>query len=123
MSIIHYLVRLDVIVTVVSNHDHFLRAALGLDAVPDNSKYVVQPPVQSVEMFVLQDRVDGVSLQGTLEGGGEARPSLEGQQHLQGGGPDEAALIEWSQDGDLIMPRLPEGPSMVQVYGEGVIPE
>ena len=138
MSVIHFLVRLEVVVAVISGHDDVLHFSHGADAVPDDPQDCGQSPVQSQEVFVLQHGADGVPAQRGVEGGGEAGPGVEGQQQLQGGGANDAALrqgghrgqeegesylIQRGEDGELVMARPAECPAMVQVYGEGLVAE
>ena len=93
MSIIHFLVRLHVIIAVVGHHDHLLRAAHRLDAVPDDAEDDGESPVQSQEMTVLHDGADWINRHGGVEEGGEGGGGgLEGQQEVQGGGADQTAL-------------------------------
>ena len=63
-------------------------------AVPDHPQDDGQPPVQSLQMFVLQDGADGVGRHGGGEGGGEAGAGVIGEEHLYSTGADEAALRE-----------------------------
>ena len=72
MSVIHFLVRLEVVVAVISGHDDVLHSSHGADAVPDDPQDCGQSPVQSQEVFVLQHGADGVPAQRGVEGGGEA---------------------------------------------------
>ena len=99
MSVIHFLVRLEVVVAVISGHDDVLHSSHGADAVPDDPQDCGQSPVQSQEVFVLQHGADGVPAQRDVEGGGEAGPGVEGQQQLQGGGANDAALRQGGHRG------------------------
>ena len=93
MSIIHFLVRLHVIIAIVGLHDHLLSAAHGLEAVSDDVEDDGQSPVQSQEMTVLQDGTDWVNRHGGVEEGGEGGGGVvEGEQKVQGGGADQTAL-------------------------------
>ena len=98
MSIIHFLVRLHIIIAIVALHDHLLSAAHGLEAVPDDVEDDGQSPIQSQEMTVLQDGADWINRHGGVEEGGEGGGGVvEREQEVQGGGADETALIERSQ--------------------------
>ena len=93
MSIIHFLVRLHVVIALVGLHDHLLGAAHRLDAVPDHAEDDGQSPVQSQEVTVLQDGADWICRHGGVEAGGEGGGGgVEGQQEVQGGGADQTAL-------------------------------
>ena len=112
MSIIHFLVRLHVIIAVVGHPDHLLRAAHRLDAVPDDAEDDGESPVESQEMTVLQDGADWIDRHGGVEEGGEGGGGgLEGQQEVQRGGADETALRCWRSE------------QLVRYYHSDVLPD
>ena len=71
MTVVHLLVRLDVVVVLVIDHDDLLRPLGGLETVPDHSEGLLQPPVQGQEVLVGEDGADGVGGQGGSQGRGQ----------------------------------------------------
>ena len=73
-------------------------------------------------MVFQEDRRDGVGRHALLDRGRELdRARVEAQQGLEHGGADHAALVDGSQDGELVVVRLAEAAAVVQVEREGQV--
>lgn len=73
-------------------------------------------------MVSQQDRRDGVRRHALPHGVRQLdRPRVEAQQRLQHRGADHAALVDGGQDGELVVVRLAEAATVVQVEGEGQV--
>ena len=83
-------------------------------------QYNAHSPVERGEVVFQEDRRDGVGRHALLDRGRELdRARVEAQQGLEHGGADHAALVDGSQDGELVVVRLAEAAAVVQVEREG----
>jgi len=122
VTVIRRLVWLDVIVQLVPDKDDVLRLVCLVDTLPDHLEDDPDPPVEGEQVGVKEDGRHRVHGQGPSHGGGEGhRTGVVGQQRAQGRAPDHAALVEWSQDGKLVVVRTPEPAPVVQVDRERVV--
>ena len=82
-------------------------------------------PVNGLVVRVQQHGDDSVRVEAVLKGRPQGRLGrvVEAHQPLQGGLSDHAALVDWCQDGKLVLAGFAEAPAVVQVDGVGRVAE